>query len=138
MTGGDSRRNQQISSRKAQSFQLYTAHSWNVQTLPYARSEWLVLTGCVVVGSFDVFVRACIFSRHLVHARRYRTFPAGFSPVHSLGLQLSFRIAVPNCAERCRVANSDTNCVQLHARTHTHTHTHAHFVPPHEKHHSSC
>ena len=74
-----------------------------------------MLTGCVVIvdGNVDVIARACIFSRHLVHARRYRTVPAGFSPVHSLGLSLTFRIAVWNCTEQCRVANGDANCVQL-------------------------
>ena len=63
-------------------------------------------------GSVDVFVRACIFSQHLVHARRYRTVPAGFSPVHSLGLPFTFRIAVSNFTEQCRMASSDTNCSQ--------------------------
>jgi hypothetical protein len=109
-----------------------------------------VPTGCVVVvGSVDVFVRACIFSRHLVHARRYRTVPSGFSPVHSVGPPFAFRMTVSNCTEQCWMANSATNCgqpleassvsyiysiyiyIHIYIYIYTYIYTHTHFVPPH-------
>jgi len=62
MTEGDSRSYEQISSRKvAPPLLLYTAHSWNVQTVPWAMSSacvdglssWMEALTCLSVLAFS-------------------------------------------------------------------------------------